>query len=75
MENWLEGSHITTTAKLDYFDSSCQFLRTPLKRVCCFWQNAWSGGYIAGTTIGELATAASPKEEAMTQDLNNLKQY
>lgn len=26
-----------------------------------FWQNAWSGGYIAGTSIGNLAVAATRK--------------
>ncbi|KAI3462961.1 hypothetical protein Pfo_019624 [Paulownia fortunei] len=29
------------------------------------FQNAWSGGYIAGTSIGNLATAANLKEEAV----------
>ncbi|XAR71221.1 hypothetical protein NMG60_11028385 [Bertholletia excelsa] len=30
------------------------------------FQNAWSGGYIAGTSIGNLAVAASLEEEALT---------
>lgn len=29
------------------------------------FQNAWSGGYIAGTSIGNLATASSVEEEAV----------
>jgi hypothetical protein len=55
------------------FDFSHNFFWSENKKgfqlayVLCFPQNAWTGGYIAGTSIGTLAASSNLEREACLQ--------